>query len=207
MQASEWSALVAHLGEIETLTGMTRVLAWDEQTYMPAKAAALRGAQQALLARLRHERATDPRIGEWLSLLARDRSPDPVRAACARNLGRTYRRETRVASDLVAELGHASSAGFQAWLEAKRTARFDRFLPILQTLLDLARRRAESIDASRHPYAVMLDELNPGTDIDGLRTTFARLRDGLVPLLEAIAAAPRQAGLAGNVATSSASGR
>lgn len=69
MQDNEWSALVAHLTEIETLEGVMGVLGWDEQTYMPPKAAGLRGAQVALLSGLYHDRVTDERIGRWLELL------------------------------------------------------------------------------------------------------------------------------------------
>ena len=196
MQSHEWSALVAHLSEIEILEGVMGVLGWDEQTHMPPKAAELRGAQQALLSRLQHERTTDPRIGGWLELL--ERETDPVRAACSRNLGRTYRREKRVSADLVDKLARARSEGFQAWIDAKKTARFDRFQPILQTLLDLSLERANAIDAKRHPYEVLLEQFDPGTSVDALRTTFARLRNGLVPLIDAIAKAPPQAPLGGD---------
>lgn len=198
MQATEWSALVAHLSEIEILEGVMGVLGWDEQTYMPPRAAELRGAQQALLSRLSHERITDERIGRWLEVLEGTASKDPVRAACVRNLGRTYRREKRVSPELVDKLARARSEGFQAWIEAKKTSRFDRFAPILQTLLDLSRERALAIDKKRHPYEVLLEQFDPGTSVDGLRTTFARLRNGLVPLIEAIAKAEPLPALGGS---------
>lgn len=197
MQEREWSALVAHLTEVEILEGVMGVLGWDEQTYMPPKAAALRGSQQALLARLQHERLTDERIGRWLELLEGSHDADPVRAACARNLGRLYRREKRVPPALVDQLARARSEGFQAWIEAKKTARFERFAPILERLLDLSLQRAHAIDRSRHPYEVLLEQYDPGTSVEGLRTMFARLRSGLVPLIEAIAARPQQPALAG----------
>lgn len=189
MQDSDWSALVAHLTEAETLSGVLGVLGWDEQTYMPPKAAALRGSQVALLSRLHHERITDERIGRWLERLESDpnTSADPVRRACLRNLGRLYRSERRVPSALVGALAEAKSRGFQAWIEAKKTSRFDCFAPILKELLDLSRKRAEAIDRKRHPYEVMLEQFDPGTSVESLRAMFARLRHGLVPLIEAIA--------------------
>ncbi|AKF09904.1 carboxypeptidase M32 [Sandaracinus amylolyticus] len=199
MQPSEWSALVAHLTEIETLDGVMGVLGWDEQTYMPKKAAELRGAQLALLSRLHHERTTDARIGRWIELLEGDRATasDPIRSACLRNLGRTYRREKRVPAELVDKLARARSEGFQAWIEAKKNADFARFAPVLQTLLDLSRRRAETIDEKRHPYEVLLEQYDPGTSVESLRSMFARLREGLVPLIEAISAQPQQPELGG----------
>ncbi len=182
-----WSELVGHLKEIETLDGVTATLGWDEQTYMPRKAAALRGSQMALLSRLSHERRTDPRIGRWLEELD---TSDPVQRACARNLGRVYRREQRVSAELVDKLARARSDGFQAWLEAKAASDWGRFLPALRTLRDLTLERARAIDSRRHPYEVLLDEYDPGTTVESLRSMFARLRDGLVPLIEKIAAQP-----------------
>lgn len=177
-----------HLREIETLDGIQGTLGWDESTYMPKKASALRGSQMALLSRLAHERRTDARIGSWLEAL--DPS-DATQAACARNLGRVYRREQRVPGDLVERIAKAKSDGFQAWLEAKEKSDWSLMMPALQTLLDLSIERARAIDSTKHPYEVLLEEYDPGTTVEGLRAMFSRLRDGLVPLIEAISKAPQ----------------
>ncbi|MFO0714062.1 MAG: carboxypeptidase M32 [Sandaracinus sp.] len=183
-----WNELVEHLKEIEILDGVGATLGWDEQTYMPKKAAGLRGAQMALLSRLAHERRTDARIGRWLEGLDTN---DPVQRACARNLGRVYRREQRVPASLVDKLARARSDGFHAWIEAKGASDWQRFLPALRTLRDLTLERARAIDPHRHPYEVLLEEYDPGTTVESLRAMFARLRDGLVPLIEAIATRPQ----------------
>jgi len=186
---TSWKALVAHVGRIETLGGVIGTLGWDEQTMMPPKAQALRGAQRALLSRLSHDWLTDDRIGEWLADIAD--ADDPIAKACHRNLARSYERERKVPGDLVDELAHARSAGFAAWIDAKKNADFARFAPSLERLLDLSRRRAEAIDPDRHPYEVLVDEFDPGTSVASLREMFARLRDGLTPLLAAIAERPQ----------------
>jgi carboxypeptidase Taq len=183
-----WNELVEHLREIEILEGVGATLGWDEQTYMPRKAAPLRGAQMALLSRLSHERRTDPRIGRWLEGLD---TSDPIQRACARNLGRVFRREQRVPPELVDKLARARSEGFSAWIAAKGASDWERFLPALRTLKELTLERAHRIDPGRHPYEVLLEEYDPGTTVAGLRAMFARLRDGLVPLIEAIAARPQ----------------
>ncbi len=189
-----FASLRAHLTELETLDGVAATLGWDEQTYMPKKAAALRGAQMALLSRLSHERITDARIGDWLEGLDAN---DPIERACARNLGRAYRRERRVPADLVDRLARTKSDAFQAWIEAKKTSSFSTFAPVLEKLLALQLERARAIDAERHPYEVVLEQYDPGTDVESLRAMFARLRDGLVPLIQAIARRPALAPLTG----------
>lgn len=182
-----FAALRAHLSEIELLDGIAGTLGWDEQTYLPKSAAELRGAQTALLSRLSHERLTDPRIEGWLAALD---GSDPIQAACARNLGRSYRRERRVSASLVERTAIARSEGFAAWVEAKKSADFARFLPSLTKLLELSLERARAIDGGRHPYEVLLEQYDPGTSVESLRATFARLREALVPLLRAIQEKP-----------------
>lgn len=194
-ETNSWSALVEHVRRVETLESVMGTLGWDEQTMMPPKGAALRGEQQALLSRLVHEAITDERVGRWLAELEAD--TDPVKVACRRNLGREHARERRVPATLVDQLARAKSEGFAAWLEAKRESDFARFEPSLRKLLDLSLRRAEAIDRSRHPYEVVLEEYDPGTTVETLRRTFARLRDGLTPLLDAIASRPQLPALDG----------
>jgi len=185
---TSWDALVDHMGRIETLSGVLGTLGWDEQTMMPPNAQKLRGEQRALLSRLAHDWMTDERIGGWLSAL--EGAEDPVQRACHRNLNRSYQRERRVPGELVDQLARARSDGFAAWIDAKKHSDFERFAPHLKTLLDLSRRRAEAIDPNRHPYELLLEEFDPGTSVTSLRTMFARLRDGLTPLLKAIAEQP-----------------
>jgi carboxypeptidase Taq len=188
--------LVAHVRRMELLEGVIGTLGWDEQTMMPPAAGPLRGEQQALLSGVLHEMAVDPRIEGWLAALEGER--DPVKVACRRNLGREHARARKVPTRLVEELARARSEGFAAWIEAKREARFDRFAPVLKSLLELSRRRAEAIDPTRHPYEVLLEEYDPGTTVESLRRTFARLRDGLTPLLDAIASRPQLEPLRGD---------
>lgn len=59
-------ALCKELREIESLQGIQGLLGWDEQTMMPAGAAAARGAQKAALAGTLHEKRTRPALGEMI---------------------------------------------------------------------------------------------------------------------------------------------
>lgn len=182
---TSWDSLVQHLRRIDTLRGVIGTLGWDEQTMMPPKAAKLRGAQCALLSRMVHDQVTDDRIEGWLADI--EGSDDRVERACHRNLSRTYLRERRVPGELVNRFAHARTAGFAAWATAKKASDFSIFLPHLETLLDLSRQRAAAIDGDRHAYEVLLEEFDPETSVASLRVLFARLRDGLTPLLAAIA--------------------
>jgi len=189
-----WTELTAHLTELETLGGVSALLAWDQQTNMPPAAGASRGKQLALISRMQHERLTDPRVGAWLDTLEASKTElSPLQAAGVRNLRMRYDRSVKLSSDLVERFARAESDGFTAWVQAKQNNDFAAFAPNLQLLLDLTLEKTQAIDSSRHPYDVLLDDFDPGMTVAQLKPLFARLRDGLVQLLDAIAAAEQLA--------------
>ncbi len=186
--------LKQHLRELETLDGIAQLLSWDEATYMPKKAASLRGEQSALVASMIHARKTDPRIADWLLQLD---GSDAVQRACKRNLERSYAREKKLDPALVAELAQLRARGFEAWIEAKKDNDFARFAPVLEELVNKTIERARAIDADAHPYDVQLQDYDPGTYVRDLRSMFARLLEGLVPLIAALKDKPSDPNLPG----------
>ena len=67
-----YTALRAHLRAAHLLGSTSALLAWDQETYMPKGAGDVRAEQLALLAELQHERATDPRVADWLAACEAD---------------------------------------------------------------------------------------------------------------------------------------
>ena len=183
--ASSWTALTEHCAEIDVLEGATGVLGWDQQTNLPKGAAAARGAQLALMSRLLHERATDSRIEGWLRDLEGG-DLDELQAASLRNMRRGYDRIVKVPADLVVRLSTASSDGFGAWIHAKEHNDFAFFAPHLENLVALKREKAHAIDPDVHPYDALLTGYDPGATTADLRVMFARLREGLVELIDAV---------------------
>ena len=186
--AEAWSDLIAHMQRIETLSNIHALLQWDQQTGMPHRAGEARGEQSALLAGMVHELQVDPRIQGWLDAV--DPGDDRTKRAAVRNLRRAYERATRVPTELVQRRARLESQGFATWMEAREAGDFDRFAPVLQQLLDASRDRAEAIDPDRDPYDVILEDYDPGTTRADLTPMFARLRDGLHELVEAVRERP-----------------
>ena len=96
-----YAELVRRSKELGVLNPCAAMLAWDQQTYMPAKGAGLRGEQMAFLAALSHQKFTDPKVGELLAAVeASDlvKQPDSDAAANVRELRRAYNRATKCRS-------------------------------------------------------------------------------------------------------------
>ncbi len=186
--ADAWNDLLSHMQRIETLSNISALLHWDQQTGMPQAAGKGRGEQSAMLAGMVHELHVDPRVQDWLAAV--EPGDDRTKQAAVRNLGRVVQRATCVPTELVERRARLESEGFAAWIDARQSGDFDRFAPLLQQLLDASRERAQAISPDRDPYDVILEDYDPGTTRAHLTPMFARLRDGLHELVEAVRELP-----------------
>ncbi|WP_243123802.1 carboxypeptidase M32 [Thermaerobacter sp. FW80] len=182
--------LLERLGQVSDLRATTSLLHWDEEVNMPPGGAAARAEQKATLSRLAHQAFTAPEVGEWLDELApwaAQLDPESDAAALLRVTRREYDRSRRVPPDLVAELARASSQGYQAWVEARAQRRFAPFAPALARLIELRRQMADALGYAEERYDALLEEHEPGMRTRQVRELFARLKAGLLPLVQAIA--------------------
>ena len=137
-------ALQAQLAVLEDLSQSQSLLSWDQNTYMPAGAAAARGQQMATLSKLSHERLIDPQLGEMLSTLEpADFADESDEAALLEVTRRNVDKATKLPSDFVEDFTKARAAGQQAWIKARSDSDFAQFAPHLETILDFARRQAD----------------------------------------------------------------
>jgi carboxypeptidase Taq len=187
-----YDELMRRYAEVGDLGAATSLLAWDQETMMPRKAAPSRARQLAALAGLRHERFTDPRIGELLSTCestAGSFSADgEVARAQLRELRRDFDRATRIPRDLVEALAAAESAALEAWRDARAKSDWKAFAPHLRTLLDLLKRKVAALGFAEKPYDGLLDEYERGATEETLAKLFAALRERLAPLVAAVLA-------------------
>jgi carboxypeptidase Taq len=175
--------LRARLAELSDLGGIAGLMGWDQQTMMPPGGAGPRGAAMETLERIAHERATAPELGALLDTVD---GGDPL----VRMARRDHDRARRVPVELAAEIARAGADAIGVWIQAREESDFAAFRPALERNLELRRRYAECFPEVDHPYDALLDRFEPDMTTAQVRDVFARLRAGLVPLTEAIAAAP-----------------
>jgi carboxypeptidase Taq len=178
--------LLVRLGAISDLERAGALLVWDEETKMPPLGAAARAEQRATIARVAHELATAPALGELLDELREleaDSDPDSFEACVLRVARRDYERERRVPPDLKAELTRAASHGYAAWLRARAAEDFELLRPQLERRLALTADFVACHAPYDDPYDVLLAEHEPGLRTADVAKVFARLKDELVPLV------------------------
>jgi carboxypeptidase Taq len=190
-----YEELVTIHRNIGVLSSVAAVIGWDERTYMPPKGSAHRAEQAALLAKLSHEHATSPRIGDLLAQVEGTdltRDPDAPEAANIREMRRAYERQVKVPASLVEELARICTLGQNIWQEARKKNDFPAFAPTLEKIVDLKKQEAQAIGFKDSPYDALLNDYEVGATAREIRAVFAELRKDLVPLVAAITAAPRQ---------------
>ncbi|HET7321316.1 MAG TPA: carboxypeptidase M32, partial [Longimicrobiaceae bacterium] len=167
------------------------ILAWDQETYMPPKGAALRGEQLAALSGLVHERLTRPEVGDWLAACESDPelTGDARTAANLREIRREYDRAVKVPGSLVRELAKTQAMSQQAWRDARERSDFAAFAPWLEKVFALSRAKAECYrrEAADPLYDALLDAFEPDAKAAELERVFSDLRAQLTPLIAAIA--------------------
>ncbi len=182
-----YTELLHRYAEVRDLSSAAALLSWDQETMMPRKAAAARARQLATLAGLRHERFTDPKVGDLLAAAetARDAFSDEEQAQL-RELRYDWDRATKLPKELVEQFAAAESAALEAWRDARSKSDWKAFAPHLQRLLDLLKRKTTILGFGARAYDGLLDEFERGATEAALVTLFADLRAKLAPLVAAV---------------------
>ncbi|HYE62173.1 MAG TPA: carboxypeptidase M32 [Phycisphaerales bacterium] len=190
---SPYGELCKALYDVATLSAVSQLLSWDQETYMPAAAAGNRAEQQAMLAALVHERKTSPRMGELLAACESDSALNKSGSESAANLReirRDYDLATKLPAELVAELARTGSQAQEAWKHAREKSDFAAFAPWLEKMMALTRRKAEAYGAPKggELYDALLNEYEPGMTAAEVEKIFTPLRASLTELIQQVQA-------------------
>jgi len=182
--------------EASLLGSTARLLGWDQEVLMPKGGVEYRSRQLAQLARLHHEMATDPGIGDLLAECEADSDlmadPTSVEAVNVRELRWEYDRSTRLPASLVAEEARLASLGQHTWADARKAGRFAQFQPILGRIVDLLRRKAECFGWADggEAWDALAEDYEKGCTAAQVRAIFTPLRDRLQSLLRELLGSP-----------------
>ena len=92
----------------------------------------------------------------------------------------------RIPPTLTGELARLKTVSQEVWTEARKRSDFSLFAPYLTQMVGLNQRLAEAIGYNEHPYDALLQQYEPDLTTRTLQDLFTSLKDGILPLLEAI---------------------
>ena len=184
----EFETLRTKLGEINDLAKTASLLSWDQQTIMPPRGAEARAQQLGTIGKVVHEAFVSDEIGQLLEELrsyeeSLDR--DSFEASLIRVTRRDYDKAIRVPPELSAEISREGSRTFGVWVEARSKSDYELFRPALERMVELRRRYVECYPPADDPYDTLLDDYEPGMKTAEVRAVFDRLKEVLIPLVEA----------------------
>ena len=166
--------------ECAIIQSSAAVIGWDQETYLPPAGAAHRAAQLSWLSARAHEMATSD---AWKADLeeAENSNPgtDPKLSANLRELRRKFDRATKLPVELVARDSRTNSLAKHAWSDARTRSDFTTFAPHLETLLGIAREKADRWGYSGEPYDALLEGYERGTSTSAVADLFDEMRPAL----------------------------
>jgi carboxypeptidase Taq len=166
--------------ELAVINSSAAVIGWDQETYLPAAATKHRADQLAWLSSRAHELATSDAWRKDLETAeAADSGTNPKLTANLKELRREFDRATKLTVELVARDSVASSLAKHAWADARARSDFPTFAPHLETLLGIAREKAELWGYQDEPYDALLDGYERATSTAAVASMFDAMRPAL----------------------------
>ena len=182
-----WERFSARMRALRHLESIGGLMGWDEQTFMPPKAAPGRAAATGTLASIEHERLISPEYGNLIDELS-ERDLDADRRAMVDLARRSRDRAVKLPPELVREMAELASRSQAAWVRARASDDFKIFEPLLQRMLELKAQQAEHLGYEEEPYDAHLDLFERGATAARLQPMFDAVTAGITPTLEAVLA-------------------
>lgn len=185
------ASLKARLLEIHHVRDAAALLAWDQETYMPAGSGQARAEQIATLQTFAHDQFVSAEVEDLLTPwidpatgLVQDSfvSLDDKAKALLRETWRDFSRAKKLPSAFVTRLERECSLAQQVWADARKANDFSLFLPNLRTTIALKQEEAEYLGYVDSPYNALLDTYEPGATVAQLQPLFVTLRERLTTL-------------------------
>lgn len=160
---------------------------------MPEEGVGPRSHQLSTLASMAHELFTGEETAALLEAAEAEvegMDYDSDEASMVRVTRRLYDQQTKIPTPLVIRESKATSQAFVAWRKAREADDFAAFEPHLAELVEIQVEKAGHLGYEEHPYDALLDQFETGMTTAQVEGLFSDLKEGLVPLVQEIAAQP-----------------
>ena len=170
---------------IQDISAATSVLNWDQETYMPSGASAVRAEQISTLSTLAHQLLTGDKAKSLASEISFNKAEtfkDPI----LRLFVEDHEESVKLPEDLVRRTSKTQSLAQDIWKEARSKSDFSLFAPILSELIELKKEEADCRTYVDSRYDALLNIFEPGITAEQLNPIFDNLRISTKKILDAI---------------------
>jgi carboxypeptidase Taq len=188
-----YAKLMERIGQVNDMLNAQSILSWDARTMMPHGGHETRSKQLATLSVLTRDLLVSDKTRSLL-----DKAESEVAAFDASSVEKGMVQQVRdaidyhqaIPADLTRRRAELGSIGHAIWAKARAENDYAHFAPLMEQTVELNREMAECIGYSEHPYDALMYRFEPGETVASLKPLFSRLREGLLPLVKAIAEKP-----------------
>ena len=193
---ADYQNLLAISRHAKVLDGISSILHWDQETFMPTGSGNARAEQIETIAGIIHKEKTSRKFSAALQKLIDLKSGtvtaaglSPAQVASLKEWRRDYMKATALPTKFVQEFAKLTSQAIEAWKSAKKDHAFQRFAPFLDKIIQKNREKAELFGYDKHPYDALLDEYEHGITTQEVSKLFGNLGKSISALLKRIVAA------------------
>lgn len=177
------------------LQGISSLLDWDQETYMPSGAAIIRSEQLKTLAGITHREKTSRKFATALGKLIDIKTGNdvsslltPEQQAAVKEWWKDYHHDTALPSKFVEEFAKLQSQAIIAWRSAKKENAFQQFAPFLDRIVSMNRKKADLLGYEEHPYDALLNEYEPDMTTREVSRLFGKIQHFITPFLKELTA-------------------
>jgi carboxypeptidase Taq len=189
----DYDAVHALSRQSHVLYGISHLLEWDQETYMPPAASPFRAEQLKTLAGIIHKDRTSKKFEKALSKLIDletgnhlDHSLPPEKKRAVELWRKDYLKSKALPTKFVEDFAKLSSQAMEAWRHARKENSFSQFAPFLDKVVVMNRRKAKLLGYKDHPYDALLDLYEPDITTKDIDPLFADLRQSITGILTKI---------------------
>lgn len=183
-----------YLHEIGLYERAAALMYWDLATQTPDKGVGPMQEALSYFSTKAFSMWTAPEYEQMLRTLQKPEEFEKLSPALKLTVKRyleDYERNKNIPQDFYTAFVTESAKSEKAWEEAKRADDFSVFAPHLEKMIAMTKEKLSYTHPGKDPYDVLLDQFETGMSTAAVDRLFAELKEGLIPLMKRIAAAPQ----------------
>lgn len=169
------------------------ILSWDMETKMPTKGADAHISAITTLSTESFRMNVSDEMKSYLDTLSKPEEMaglDEISRKMVESIKESYEESKNIPEDLYARYVEITSKSQHAWGSAKHASDFETMKPYFEEMISLNKSMAHYINPDKAPYDVLLNKYEKRIDATTITRLFNELKEGVMPLVEAIKGKP-----------------
>lgn len=174
--------------KIVNLQNIQWQLHWDQDTFMPKKALSQKTSQFEILSEIIHNHKTSKKIGLLLEKINTHNDFSELSVEAKRNVylvQKQYDILTKIPLEIEQAFVKQRAITYEKWQLAKKKNDFSLYQNEQIKLIEIVKERANNLDPEKKVLDVLMDQHEPGLNLELMDKTFGELKQNLIPIVKA----------------------